>query len=247
MKKKNELLPVVIIRDRRATTTSLEVAKIFNKKHKNVLRDIENLDTSSAFHRLNFEPIFHRDSYDREQKMYQICKDGFVFLVMGYRGQTAAAFKESYINEFNRREREITRLQTVAMNNRMSIEWIEKREAGKPIRRIETDMMQKFVKYSFERGSVHADKYYGNITRMSNKTVFDIQQRVSNLRDVCNTGQLVTLQMVDTVITRALEEDMAQGIPYKQIYQNVKSKVQQFADLFGKSEIPGTILQIGGI
>jgi len=243
--KKKELLPVVTIDKRRATTTSLQVAKIFNKKHDNVLRDIEKLDVSEAFNLLNFEAITYHDSRNREQKMYQICKDGFVFLVMGYRGEKAAAFKEAYIEEFNRREAEILRLRTVLASNKQNIEWAETRAAGKPVRRIETDMMKKFVEYSFERGSSNAGRYYGNITRMSNKTVFDIQQRVRNTRDICNTSQLVTLQMVDTVITRALESDMAANIPYKQIYQNVKAKVMQFAELFGKSTIPGT-LQIGG-
>ncbi len=243
--KKKDLLPVVIIRERRATTSSLEVARIFTKKHKNILRDIENLDVSSGFSRLNFEPRDYTDERGKVQKMYDINRDGFVFLVMGYRGQAAAAFKESYIQEFNRREAEILRLRTVLASNKQNIEWAETRAAGKPVRRIETDMMKKFVEYSFERGSSNAGRYYGNITRMSNKTVFDIQQRVRNTRDICNTSQLVTLQMVDTVITRALESDMAANIPYKQIYQNVKAKVMQFAELFGKSTIPGT-LQIGG-
>jgi len=242
--KKKDLLPVVIIDKRRATTTSLQVAKIFNKKHDNVLRDIEKLDVSEAFNRLNFEAITYHDSRNREQKMYQICKDGFVFLVMGYRGQAAAQFKEAYIQEFNRREKEITSLRVIARNNHQDAEWIEKREAGKPARRTETDAIKKFVEYSFARGSSNAGRYYGNITRMSNKTIFDIQQHASNLRDVCNAEQLVTLQMVDTVVTRTIEADMAAGVPYKQIYQNVKNRVQQFADLFGKTEIPGN-LQIG--
>lgn len=34
-------------------------------------------------------------------------KDGFAFLVMGFTGRKAAQFKESYIKEFNRREKEI--------------------------------------------------------------------------------------------------------------------------------------------
>jgi hypothetical protein len=169
------------------------------------------------------------------------------FSLIAMRFETPAAFKWQvlFAQAFLKLETECHSLRAIARNNHQDAEWIAVRGSGKPIRRIETDMMQKFVEYSFERGSVHADKYYGNITRMSNKTVFDIQQRVKNTRDVCNTSQLVTLQMVDTVITRALESDMAANIPYKQIYQNVKAKVQQFADLFGRSTIPGT-LQIGG-
>lgn len=39
----------------RLVTTSLEISNHFGKKHKNVLRDIENLDCSEEFAKLNFE------------------------------------------------------------------------------------------------------------------------------------------------------------------------------------------------
>ena len=38
-------------------TTSLIVAQVFEKEHKNVVRDIENLSCSESFNRLNFERI----------------------------------------------------------------------------------------------------------------------------------------------------------------------------------------------
>ena len=243
--KKKDLLPVVIIDKRRATTSSLEVANIFAKKHKNVLRDIENLDTSSAFHRLNFEPVFHRDSYDREQKMYQICKDGFVFLVMGYRGQAAAEFKEAYIGEFNRREAEILRLRTVLASNKQNIELQEVRTAGKVIRRDETDAIKQFVEYAASQGSRNSNRYYMILSKMSNQALFDASQKFKNVRDVCDAGQLGTLRIADMIIKRALLENMGSGLYYKEIYKNAKAKVQQFVELYGKSEVPGTILQIG--
>lgn len=39
--------------------------------------------------------------------MYQITKNGFVFLVMGFTGKKAATFKEAYIAEFDRMEEEL--------------------------------------------------------------------------------------------------------------------------------------------
>ena len=243
--KKKDLLPVVVIDKRRATTTSEEVARIFGKRHDNVLRDIDKLDVSEAFRLLNFEESSYVNFQKKDQKMYQICKDGFIFLVMGYRGEKAAAFKEAYIGEFNRREKEITRLQTVAMNNRLNVEWAETRESGKPIRRIETDSIQSFVEYAIGQGSQNAKRYYLLFSKLANVLMFDMKTKAVNTRDVCNVNQIGSLKVVDTIITRALEEDMAADVPYKTIYQNVKGKVQQFADLFGKSTIPGDTLQIG--
>jgi hypothetical protein len=42
-------------------------------------------------------------------------KDGFVFLVMGYRGKKAAKFKEAYINRFNAMEEFIKSLATAKL------------------------------------------------------------------------------------------------------------------------------------
>lgn len=83
------------------TTTSLIVADIFGKEHKNVIRDIENLSCSENFNRLNFELIYYKDKMNREQRAYQMTKDGFSFLVMGYTGDKAGKFKEDFINAFN--------------------------------------------------------------------------------------------------------------------------------------------------
>ena len=85
-------------------TTSLIVAQVFGKEHKNVLRDIESLSCSEDFNRVNFERITYKDARNREQTAYEMTKDGFSFLVMGYTGAKAGEFKERFINEFNRRE-----------------------------------------------------------------------------------------------------------------------------------------------
>lgn len=88
-----------------ARANSLLVAKIFGKRHDNVLQDIRNLDCSEEFHLLNFQEISYKDEYGRKQKAYAMTRDGFVFLVMGYRGKKAAQFKEAYIKRFNDMEK----------------------------------------------------------------------------------------------------------------------------------------------
>lgn len=90
-----------------ARASSLLVARMFEKEHKHVLRDIENLDCSEEFHRSNFGPISYGDSYGRNQKAIAMTRDGFTFLVMGYRGKKAAQFKEAYIKRFNEMEKHI--------------------------------------------------------------------------------------------------------------------------------------------
>ena len=87
-----------------ARANSLIVAQMFEKEHKDVLKSIRNLDCSEEFLRRNFAPISYSDQYGRAQRAYAMTRDGFTFLVMGYRGKKAARFKEAYIKRFNEME-----------------------------------------------------------------------------------------------------------------------------------------------
>jgi anti-repressor protein len=85
-------------------TTSLIVAEVFGKRHADVLRDIENMSCSQEFRERNFALSSYITSQSKELPMYEITKDGFSFLVMGYTGNKAGEFKEKFISEFNKRE-----------------------------------------------------------------------------------------------------------------------------------------------
>lgn len=84
-------------------TTSLKVAKYFKKRHDNVVRAIRNLkkDCPSEFWLLNFEERDFIDSRGKRRSSFEITKDGFVMLVMGFTGATAVSMKIAYINAFN--------------------------------------------------------------------------------------------------------------------------------------------------
>lgn len=84
-------------------TTSFQIAEYFGKQHKHVLRDIKNLDCSEDFTKSNFGLCFKNNELQngKKQSYYIISKDGFMFLVMGYRGKKASELKENYIKAFN--------------------------------------------------------------------------------------------------------------------------------------------------
>jgi Rha family phage regulatory protein len=88
-------------------TDSLRIAAGFGKSHKNVLRALENLDCDPEFSRLNFGPSTYLDSRGKKQRSVVMTKDGFAFLVMGFTGKRAAAFKQGYIEQFNRMEADV--------------------------------------------------------------------------------------------------------------------------------------------
>ncbi|MCS8616180.1 Rha family transcriptional regulator [Latilactobacillus curvatus] len=98
---------LVIMKDQQAVTSSLQVAEVFEKEHKNVLRDISTLDLD----RLNFEQMFlegtEPDSYGRNRKVIYMNRDGFTLLAMGFTGKKALEFKLKYIEAFNQMENSI--------------------------------------------------------------------------------------------------------------------------------------------
>lgn len=102
----NEL--VILNKKGDSITTSLIVAEVFGKNHADVLRDVRNLHCSPDFSQRNFAELFISKQLpfggERQDPFYEMTKDGFIFLVMGYTGGKAGEFKETFIREFNKRE-----------------------------------------------------------------------------------------------------------------------------------------------
>ncbi|SUA94160.1 phage associated protein [Neisseria mucosa] len=93
----------------RLVTTSLEISNHFGKKHKDILRAIQHLECSKEFNERNFAPVGYTDAKGEQRPMYEITRDGFVFLCMGFTGSAAAQWKEKYIAAFNALEAEVAR------------------------------------------------------------------------------------------------------------------------------------------
>ena len=102
---------LVMIDQGTPVTTSLRVAEIFKKRHREVLRAIKNLGCSANFRERNFAPssqtIAMPNGGARKQPIYEMTKDGFTFLAMGFTGKEADQFKESYIDAFNWMQEEL--------------------------------------------------------------------------------------------------------------------------------------------
>ncbi|EPW5097276.1 Rha family transcriptional regulator [Salmonella enterica subsp. enterica serovar Alachua] len=92
----------------KVVTSSLAVASYFGKQHKNVIQKIASLECSAEFTELNFQLSEYIDASGRKLPCYQITRDGFAFLAMGFTGKRAAQFKEAYINAFNKMEKQLS-------------------------------------------------------------------------------------------------------------------------------------------
>ncbi len=85
----------------RLFVTSLDISNRFGKQHKDVLRAIRDLECSSEFNRRNFALVEYSDAKGEKRPAYELTRDGFVFLCMGFTGPQAALWKERYIQAFN--------------------------------------------------------------------------------------------------------------------------------------------------
>lgn len=103
--------PTLQVIDGRAITTSVAVADFFKKRHGDVLRAIKNVleHVSEAFNRRNFASVSGTDAHSQRTEIYQMTKDGFAMIVLGFTGKDAIQFREAYITRFNDMENRLRR------------------------------------------------------------------------------------------------------------------------------------------
>ena len=92
-------------------TSSRIVAKVFEKNHNHVLRDIRNLIYNLGSIQ-NWTHLFQENIYIHEQNKqeymeYLMTKDGFTLLAMGFTGAKAVEWKLKYIQAFNQMEMQL--------------------------------------------------------------------------------------------------------------------------------------------
>ena len=182
------------------TTTSRLIAEIFEKRHSDVIRAIENLECSQDFTERNFALSDYKDDSGKSNKEYIITKDGFVMLAMGFTGEKAFKFKEQYINAFNSMEKELKRIYEERQ------QWVIEREKGKLVRHILTDTIKMKVAESPNKKFM-----YPNYTKLIYKTLFnksfDELKKMYNikpkesLRDYISSEELKELEQMEMLIS----------------------------------------------
>lgn len=173
--------------------TSLDVAETFGKEHKNVLRDIRELECSDDFRRLNFEQSEYMNGQNHKQPMYYMTRDGFTILVMGYTGDKAMKFKEAYIKQFNAMEKVL-------------LGKIKEREKGIAVRQALTKAIQQSNENERMHGhaySTYTDVIYKSLFGKSAKQLreeFGITKK-ENLRDFFSEDELRQIQNAEMLVS----------------------------------------------
>jgi len=93
-------------------TTSLIVAEKFGKEHSKVMRSIEAMNLPRAYRIANFgETVIERPNPSGgapiTSKAFELTRDGFALLVMGFTGKRAMGWKIKFLEAFNKMEQEL--------------------------------------------------------------------------------------------------------------------------------------------
>lgn len=210
---------LIQVKNDEAVCTSLDVAEKFNKQHKHVLRDIENLlSNESKFGLVKmFDKSTYTDSKGEKRPMYYINRDGFSLLVMGFTGKKALEWKLKYIEAFNTMER--------VLSEKRTSNWITEREKGKLTRKSETDVLKELAEYMKEQGSEHADMVYMTYSKLANKAVG------CKNRELATSQQLSELSFIENIILNQARIGMERNLHYKEIFQECKKQIELFKEV----------------
>jgi len=223
-----------------ARAGSFLLAQGLDREHDNVRKLIENYrEDFEDFSDLKRRKL--RSTGGRAANEYMLDEDQFMFLGTLLRNnKKVVAFKKAIIQQFKK-----CRIENAALQqHKQQPEYRITRDAGKIVRKQTTDVMQNYIEYAKEQGSENAERYYMNITKMLNGLLFIVEGKFKNIRNTLTTQQLMTVSSAEQIINRGLKDGMSRKKYYKEIYKDIKSRVELFAELHGKSEVISKQLNI---
>ena len=144
---------LVFFENNQALTTSLKIAEVFEKQHKDILEKIRLLAAEISATKLEkgYAPRFLESTYVDERgktyPLYLLNRDAFTELVGNLNGQKAREWKRKYFAAFNKMEDALKKLGAA------EVQRLQLRELGKTIgRRPVTDAIQRFNQRDFKDG-----------------------------------------------------------------------------------------------
>lgn len=101
--------PVLKLVKGRPMVSSREIADHFGKRHADLIRSIAAIirNAPESFNERNFALVEYTDPKGEKRPAYDLTRDGFVIVAMGFTGKKAIMWKIAYIQAFNAMEAEL--------------------------------------------------------------------------------------------------------------------------------------------
>lgn len=210
--------------------TSKEISEKFGKNHRDVLKAIRNIECSENFGLRNFAPSEYKNEQNKKQPCFNVTEKGFMFLVMGFTGKEAAAWKEKFIAAFE------------AMK-----EYIVAEEQRKLIRKQSAmnapEMTGALLQHRNDQNKTTKPFHYSNEFDMINRIVLGVSKKKwceheeiqkDNFRDALTPVQIEAVENLQTANTVLIETGME--------YKTRKDKLEKiFEKKFAKRCLDETV------
>lgn len=217
-----------------ALVSSDFIAKVFEKRHDNVLRDIENMEINLLKIEENPKKFFKNSSYvdskNRTYKRYELTRKGFDLIALSFTGEKALKYKLWFIDEFHEKETSITKLRAKITVNKESDMWVELRGESKQARKALTEAINDYeLPQRIAENKPHA-RFVA--TRIMNYTqliykILDINLGAGvSPRDVLKPRKLFELEDMEYSVAKMIKElTEVNKCHYKQTYQQIKKSL----------------------
>ncbi|EFN0427783.1 Rha family transcriptional regulator [Campylobacter coli] len=98
------------IKENKVFINSLDLAKVFNKNHRHILQTTKN-QPQNDFTESNFILSTYKDKKGELRPCYNLTRDAFSLLVMGFTGEKAYKWKIEFIKAFNEMEKRLRNIE----------------------------------------------------------------------------------------------------------------------------------------
>ena len=214
------------------------LATLFNRPHRNIMRDVERLIAGGAIDVLNPERIAYLDSRGRAQEAYRLAERDALVLMPFIGGRKSMDGQARLVDEFLHVRQQLRAAKTMQADPA----WIEAREAGKADRRDLTDAVQALCLRAHERGDSTTPLHLWETaaTRTVTAALFETNtESIKAIRTRLTARQLRRLGLAEEIYARALDSLLDTDAHHRAINEQGKVAVSAFAAATGGREVPG--------
>lgn len=214
------------------------LAALFERPHRNIMRDVERLIAGGAIDALNPERISYVDSVGRVQEAYRLSERDALVLMPFVGGRKSMDGQARLVDEFLHVRRQLRNAKAMHADPA----WTEARQLGKADRRDLTDAVQALCLRAHERGNSTTPLHLWEVaaTRVVTAALFETGgERIAAIRSRLSARQLRRLAMAEECYARALDSLLDTEAHHRAINEQAKVAVLAFASATGGREVPG--------
>lgn len=214
-------LDIVRIKNELRTDSRL-LAGFLDHRHRTILENIDKY--ASELKQLSELPFQSESGPERKQggrskiRYAMLSEDQCYFLLTLMRNnEHVVAAKLALVKAFSEARSQLARRDIARLD-------------GKEVRRMETDSIKALVEYASANGSKSAERYYTNITKMTNSLL----RLHAGQRDSLSAEELKQVAIVEGIVDLAIRDGLKAEMPYKDIYQLAKARAVLVVPAIGR-------------